>query len=328
MDRVKSLAVFVAAVDEGSLAAAGRRFGLSPAMAGKHLDALEAQLGARLLQRTTRRLSLTEVGRGYYARCKRILDDLDDADREAKDLQTSPRGSLCITAPVTFGALHLGGSVARYLADCPDVNVTVTLTDRFVDLLESGVDVAVRIGRLPDSELVARRIAPCRMLVCASPAYLARHGTPTTPEALRRAARLCFSEAVSPGDWTFVDADGREHAVTGSPRLAVNNMQMLLEAALAGAGVAYGPSFVLSESLARGELVALLPDFRTAELTVYAVVPTARHVSLKVRTFLDRLTTDLGDPPPWDRALSTPAVAAPRAAGSGRICPDRLDDFA
>jgi DNA-binding transcriptional LysR family regulator len=183
----------------------------------------------------------------------------------------------------------------------PHVNVEVLLNDRYIDMLTIGADVAIRIGRLPDSGLVARRIAPCRMTLCASPDYLKRHGTPRTPDDLQRAQRLAFSEAVSAGDWTLIDKKGRTFDINGPCRMSANNMQMLLAAALAGAGVAYGPTFVFGAPIARGELIALLPAYRATELTIQAVYPSARHVPLKVRRFIDHLIESFGDAPPWDR---------------------------
>jgi DNA-binding transcriptional LysR family regulator len=301
MDRLTSLGVFVAAVEEGSFAAAARRFGLSPAMAGKHVSAIEADLNARLLQRTTRRLSLTDAGQTYYERCKRILEAFDEANREAGDSQGTAHGVLRVAAPVTFGAMHLGDVVARYLEDHPHVNVEVLLGDRYVDLMDAGVDVAIRIGRLTDPRLVTRRLAPCRMVVCASPAYIERHGAPRKPEDLRLAQRLAFSEAVSSGDWTLLDARNRAHVIDGPCRMTANNAQMLLAAALAGAGITYGPTFVFGEHLRRGELVALLPGYRAADLAIQAVYPSAQRIPLKVRRFVDYLAGTFGDEPPWDR---------------------------
>src|SRR5580692_6396712 len=220
MDRLESLTLFVTAVDAGSLSAAARRLGLSASMAGKHVSRLEAHLQVRL------------------------LEDVDEADREARDAQQAVRGVLRVAAPVTFGAMHLGAVVACYLEKFPDVTVETLLDDRYIDLLAENVDVAIRIGRLLDSDLVARKLAPCRMLFCASPAFLDRHGHPSTAEALRQMPRLAFSGAVSPGGWTVQDSDGRLLVIDGPLRLAANNSQMLLAAALAGAGVAFGPSFV------------------------------------------------------------------------------------
>jgi DNA-binding transcriptional LysR family regulator len=301
MDRFASIAVFVAAVDEGSLVAAGRRFGLSASMAGKYVSALEAELNVRLLHRSTRSLSLTDAGRAYYVRCQRILEEFDDANREASDAHGTVRGTLRVAAPVTFGTLHMGEVVARYLDDHPHVNIEVSLDDRYVDLQSAGIDVAIRIGQLPDSDLVARRLAPCRMAMCASPAFLEREGTPQDPEDLRRAPRLAFNEAVSVPEWVLTDKQNREHVIDGPLRMQANNMQMLLSAALAGVGIAYGPTFVLGKDIKAGNLVKLLPDYRTAELTINAVYPTARYVPSKVRQFIDYLAKAFKDEPPWDR---------------------------
>ncbi|WP_116138553.1 LysR family transcriptional regulator [Trinickia diaoshuihuensis] len=302
MDRLTGMGLFVAAVDEGSLAAAARRFGISAAMAGKYVAALESQVGARLLQRTTRRLALTDIGHGYYLRCKSILEAVDEANREASASHGTVRGILRVAAPVTFGALHLGDVVARFLNEHPEANVEVVLGDRYVDLLDSGIDVALRIGKLTDPALVTRRIARCRMMLCASPAFLRRHGAPRTPAALARVERLAFSDAVSPGDWTLYDTKGRAHTLDGPCRLVSNNMQILVAAAVAGSGIAYGPSFAFGDALARGALVAVLPRYRAADLDLQAVYPSSRHIPLRVRRFVDSLVEAFGDDPPWDRA--------------------------
>jgi len=293
MDRLVSMAVFIAAVDEGSLVSAARRFGLSPSMAGKHVSAIEEQLNVRLLQRTTRALTLTDVGQAYYARCKRILEEYADAKHTV-------RGVVRIAAPSTFGAMHLGGVIASYLAAHPAVTVETVLGDRYVDLLAENIDVAIRIGQLKDSDLVARRLAPCRMVFCAAPSFLAKHGVPKNVEQLRQMPRLAFSEAVSAGDWTLTDPDGNTRVIDGPVRLEANNMQMLLAAALEGAGAAYGPSFVFGESIARGSLRLLMQDSHTSELAIHAVYPTKRHVSLKLRRFVEHLSASFGDVPPWD----------------------------
>ncbi|EIU1680547.1 LysR family transcriptional regulator [Pseudomonas aeruginosa] len=300
MDRLLSMAVFVSAVEEGSLVSAARRFGLSPSMAGKHVSAIEEQLKVRLLQRSTRKLTLTDVGRSYYTRCKRLLEEYEDANREAQDAQQSVRGMLRVAAPTTFGALHLGRVVSNYLAEYPDVSIETTLSDRYVDLLADGIDIAIRIGRLQDSDLVARRLASCRMMFCAAPSFLARHGEPKTVEQLRQAPRLAFSQAVSAGDWSVTDANGQTHHIDGAIRLAANNMQMLLAAALTGAGVVYGPSFVFEQSIASGALRVLLADHKTTDLAIHAIYPSKRHVSLKVRRFIEHLSMSFGDTQPWD----------------------------
>jgi DNA-binding transcriptional LysR family regulator len=311
MDRLTSMAVFVAAAEEGSLSKAARRFGLSVSMAGKHVTAIEAELGIRLMQRTTRQLSLTDAGRAYSSRCKRILEEVEDANREAGDAQRAVRGVLRIAVPLTFGAMYLGDVIARFLDAYPEVAVETMLSDRYVDLLNDGIDVAIRIGKLLLSELVAKRLAPCRMVFCASPKFLDRFGIPRTADELRRAPRLAFSEAVSAGDWTLTDPKGQTHLIDGPARLAANDMQMLLAAALSGSGVAYGPTFVFGESIAAGDLVTLLPEHKTSDFAIHALYPSARNISLKTRRFIDHLVQSFGGEPPWDRALAQSGQESP-----------------
>lgn len=299
MDRFTSMQIFIAAVDEGSFAAAARRFKLSAAMAGKHVSAIESDLNVRLLQRSTRRLSLTDAGERYYERCKVILEVLEDANREASDVQKTPKGLLRVAAPVAFGAMHLGRIVSRYLEQFPEVSLDVVLEDKYADLLENRIDVAIRVGRFEDPTLVTRRLTPCRMVLCASPEYLKKHGTPETPDDLSRAPRLAFSQAVSAGDWTIYDAQGRPHSIEGPCRMTANNIQLLLESVLAGTGIAYGPNFVFGEHIKQGKLIKLLPAYRTTELTIQAVYPSAIRIPFKVRSFVDFIAKALGDTPLW-----------------------------
>lgn len=300
MDRFACISVFVAAVEEGSLVAAGRKFGLSASMAGKYLGRLEADLGVRLLQRSTRSLNITEAGRAYYSRCKRILDEFEEANQEATENAATLRGPLRIAAPVSFGALHMGQLVAGFLAEHAQVTAEVILDDHYTDLHTAGIDVAIRIGRLRDSELVARRLAPCRMVLCAAPAYLARHGVPDTAADLREAPRLAFSGAVTAGDWSISDAAGRVHTIAGPLRAQANNMQLLLSMAVAGLGIAYGPTFALGPAIAEGKLVALLPGYVAEELVVQAIYPSARYLPSKVRSFVDYLASAFAGEPLWD----------------------------
>lgn len=301
MDRLTSLEIFVNAVDEGSFAGAGRRFGLSASMAGKHVTALETEVHARLLQRTTRSLHLTEAGQAFYKRARRILDEFAEASQEAGDASGQAIGTIRIAAPVSFGMLHLSGVITDYMAAHPRVQADVLFEDRYVDLAGAGIDVAIRIGLLPDSGLVARRLAPCRMTLCAAPAYCARAGMPSHPDDLRGAPLLVYGEAVSAGDWVLRGADGVDARVEGERRLSSNNMAMLLRAALGGLGVAYGPTFIFGPSIASGALVRLLPDWEATALAIQAVYPSARHVPVKVRHFIDAVAAAFGDVPPWDR---------------------------
>ena len=300
MDRLTELTLFVAAVQDGSLAAAGRRLGMTPAMAGKYVAALEAELGVRLLHRTTRKLSLTDVGRTYYERSKRVLEEMEDADREARDLHGEPRGTLRVTAPMTFGALHLGAPIAKFVSSYPEAFVEMTLDDRYADLVESGIEMAIRIGHLADSSLIARRIAPCHMVACASPAYLERKGYPQSPADLAAFDLLSYNMSRSPGSWTFTDAAGRSSSPQATPRLSTNNVQLLQSAALNEGGIAYGPTFVFGSYLETGALRQVLPSYKTITLPIYVVYPSTRHVTAKVRHFVELLESAFGEEPPWD----------------------------
>jgi len=297
LDRLNSMSVFVTAAEEGSLIAAARKHGLSPSMAGKHVASIESELGVRLMQRSTRSLTLTEAGRAYLARSKRILEEFEEAKREAADAQDAVRGTLRVAVPVTYGTMYLSDILATFMEQHPEVTLEVLLSERYVDLVADAIDVAIRIGALRDSDLVAKRLAPCRMMLVATPSYLAEVGEPRAIEDLRRLPRFAFSDAVSPGDWTLTDAQGRSHVIDGPVRMSANNMQMLLAAVLRGGGLAYGPSFVFSRHLATGDLTQLLPDLGTSDLTIHAVYPTNRHVSTKLRTFVDHLASSLDRAP-------------------------------
>jgi DNA-binding transcriptional LysR family regulator len=295
-----SLSVFVAAVEEGSIAAAGKRFGLSAVMAGRYLTALEEHLSARLVHRTTRRLSLTDAGQAYFARGKRILEDLEDADDEAADRQAAPRGTLQITAPITFGALYLGPIAASYMAEFPEVDVSLHLQDRFVDLVEEGMDLAIRIGKLPNSDLVARKLADCRLMACASPGYLASAGAPAKPAELKTHALIGYIGDVTTAQWTFVDGGGEATELQYRCRFMANNTGMMTEIALCGFGIVYGPTFVFAPHLASGALVPVLPAYSNPVLPLHAITPTAKHVNVKTRLFIERLKLAFASPAPWD----------------------------
>ncbi|HWI28304.1 MAG TPA: LysR family transcriptional regulator [Stellaceae bacterium] len=301
MDRFTTLAVFVKVVDSRNFAAAARHFGLSPAMVSKHVRALEERLGARLLNRTTRRLSLTEVGRGYYERARQILADLEDADRAASDLHAAPRGTLKLNAPFSFGTRHVGPAIAAYLSAYPEVTVETGLSDRYVDLLAEGVDLALRIGRLADSSLIARRLAPIRFVACASPDYLARHDAPRRPHDLAAHGCLLYTYAANAEEWHFVGPGGEDEVVRVSGRLLANNGDILIAAALGGIGIALLPTFMAGEHVQAGRLARLLPGYAPPEAALYAVYPPGRHLSAKLRSFVDFLVARFGEEPEWDR---------------------------
>lgn len=295
MDRVTSMAVFVRSVEGGSLAAAARHFGLSHAMVSKHLRGLEQSLGVRLLTLTTRRLTLTEAGDNYFRRCVQILADIEDANREAMQLQAVPRGLLRVTAPVTFGEQHLAPALADFLARYPEIVLDVELTDRFSNLVDEGFDLALRIGRLPDSSLVARRLGASRMRTCAAPAYLARHGTPAHPSDLARHRCLYLNGVTTPGEWWY-QVDGSRLTVRVDGPLRTNSMALACQAAREGAGIVFGPAFALAPWIATGDLVPVLADFDSGALDIHALYLSRRHMSKKLRLLIDFLAARFSRP--------------------------------
>ena len=296
MDRFKQLQAFVRTAECGSQSAAGRKLGITPAMIGRTIRALEDRLGVRLLHRTTTRQSLTPAGAAFHAEAAAVLDALDAAEQAAAEQQAEPQGMLRVNAPMSFGIRHLAPALAAFGAAHPRVQVEMVLNDRVVDLVDEGYDVAVRIGTLRDSTLVARRLAPCRIMLCASPGYLRRRGTPTAPDGLR--AHDCLLYAYSPGgSWAL---GGQVVPVSGP--LVANNGDALLQAALAGQGLILQPTFIVGDALRGGGLVQLLPDWPARDLYAHAVYPAARNLSPKVRCFVDFLVERFG-PAPWDAGL-------------------------
>lgn len=295
------MTAFARVAETGSFSEAARRLNSSKSVVSRQVAALEAELGARLFQRSTRALALTEAGRGYFSQVVRILADIDEANQSVSHLQAAPRGRLRVNAAMSFGIRHLAPAIPDFLARCPEVEIDLTLNDRFVDLVDEGYDMAVRIGHLIDSSLVARKLAPFRRVVCASPAYLAARGRPATPDEIAAHDCLCYSNIPVGDEWTFTAADGRPWPVEVKGRLRVNNGDALRIAALEGLGLACLPSFIVGEDLRAGTLVTVLDDAVHQSGGIYAVYPHARHLSPKVRAFIDFLAERFGPNPPWDR---------------------------
>jgi DNA-binding transcriptional LysR family regulator len=300
--------VFQRVAATGNLSAAARSLGMSQTMATKHVAALEARLGVDLVHRTTRRLSLTEAGHRYLDAVERILVAVDEADSGAFAQQATVSGTLRIAVPVSFGVREVAPVVAAFTRMHPGVTVDLDLSDRYVDLVEEGVDLAVRIGRMQDSSMIARRIAPCRMLVCASPDYVARNGRPETVADLARHACLSYTlgRMQAPGRWLF-GADGRVSVAVSGP-VRANNGDALLAAAIAGEGLIYEPTFITADALRTGALVRIDLDEAPNELPgIYAVQPGHRLSPAKVRAFVDFVAHRFGPSPPWDRDLPPPS---------------------
>ncbi|HSV53258.1 MAG TPA: LysR family transcriptional regulator [Burkholderiaceae bacterium] len=285
MDLLESMRVYVIAVEKGSLTAAAATCGMSATMAGNHLRALETRLGARLLNRTTRRQHLTVFGEDYYVRCKEILRLVSETQAQAQNLQVAPAGTLRITAPVSFGTEALIPALSIYLERYPDVRVDVALSDRVVDLMEEGFEAAIRIGHLPDSALVARPLAPYRLMICASPAYLARRGTPDRPSDLTQHECLSFSPAALT-NWRLQNHEG-DSRVPVSGRLNVNHGQALRVAALNAMGIVLQPSILLQDDVSAGRLVQLLPSYELPSRPMSVVFLPDRYRSPKLRSFVD-----------------------------------------
>jgi DNA-binding transcriptional LysR family regulator len=304
------MAVFKRAVDDGSFAAAARHFGISPEMAGAHVRSLETRLGVRLLNRTTRRLHLTDVGSSYYTHCTGILADIEEAEAEASSLQSTPRGLLRIAAPVTFGVRHLATAVSDYMMRYPEVTIEVAVSDRFVNLIEEGIDLAIRVGELQESSLIARRLTEAQLVVCASPSYLARVGRPEMPSDLTRHACLIYTETVTPSTWRFEGPDGKGETIYVNGPISSSSAEFIHRLALAGHGVILAPSFSVGEDIAEGRLAALLTDWRSRGLPIHALYPHRPRLSAKVRSFVEFLVHRFASAPEWERWRQRAAQAS------------------
>lgn len=289
MDRFQEMQTFRAVVDAGSFVRAAEALGQSKAAVSRHVEALERRLGARLLQRTTRRLSLTEPGQVFYDRCRELLAALEDAEAEITSHGAAAIGLLRVNAPVTFGVHHLAPLWPAFLARHPKVELDVTLSDRLVDVVEEGYDLVVRIARLDDSSIVSRRIASMRLVLCASPRYVAEHGAPRHPSELAQHAVVGYSYFSSKDEWHFEDPQGRPVSVRTQPAVHTNSGDTGRAMALAHYGIVLQPSFLVAPDLASGALVELMPEYRAAQIGIHAVYPTRRHLSPKVRVLLEFL---------------------------------------
>ena len=288
MDKLNAMRAFVKVAESGSFSTAARLLGRSKAVVSKQLAMLEGALGVQLLVRTTRQVRLTDLGRGYLERCSQLLAELDDIESNVQQSQASPSGVLRVAGPQTFGELHLSAALREFLRRYPDLKVELVLTDRIVDLVDPGFDVAIRIGQLEDSSLLARRLASSSIVACASPEYLARCGTPLTPEQLPDHELVLDSNFRPPGTWRFQHGS-RTVNVRVAGRLQVNSGVMVRHFLVSGAGIGLCPEFVVREDLDAGRLVPLLTEYSGYDLGIYAVYPHTRHVPSRVRVFVDFL---------------------------------------
>jgi len=288
MDKYREIQSFVAVVDAGSFVGAADALESSKAAVSRHVAELEERLGVRLLQRTTRRLSLTGEGQAFYARCKDILAAIEEAEGEASSRAFDASGLLRVNAPVSFGILHLAPLWGAFASAHPKVSLEVSLADRLVDLVEEGYDLAIRISRLDNSSLISRKLASTRLVLCASPEYLREHGAPATPEELARHAVISYSYFSSGDEWSFDGPEGKVSVKT-RPRFHANNGDTCVAAALAHQGIVLQPTFLVGEALQSGRLVELLPEYRSVELGIYAVYASRKQQPLKLRKLIDFL---------------------------------------
>lgn len=303
MDSLTDIAVFNQVVESGSFTAAAERLSLSKGVVSKYVSRLEQRLGARLLNRTTRRLSLTEVGRAFHDRSRRALQEIEDAEIEVSRMQGEPRGVLRINAPMSFGVLHVAPAIPEFLAAYPELSVDMHLDDRKVDVIEGGFDVSIRISDLPDSSLIARRVGPCRHVVVASPDYLARHGPPRHPSELAAHNIIAYQYQASAHEWHFQAQGEAPVRVSVSGSIQMNNSLALRAALLNGAGITRTPTFVVGRDVQEGALQPLLTSYATLEVSIYLVYPQRQHLAPKVRAFVDFMQNRIADQPYWDEGL-------------------------
>jgi DNA-binding transcriptional LysR family regulator len=318
MDRLRAMEIFVQTVDAGSFSAASRALNTSVASVTRYVAYLEEHLGIRLMQRSSRKLALTEGGTTYYARCRQILDDLADADSQVGATAVQAKGVIKLSVPVSLGVHYLAPRWPEFLSRYPDVALDLSITDRVVDILEDGFDAAIRVGRLTDSSLVARKLAPARVVVCAAPSYLARRGAPTDVADLAAHDCLIYT-SVSPADEWTLQRQGDTRHVRVAGRVNANNGDTLRAAALAGQGILAQPAFLVGPDLAAGRLVEVLPGWEMEEMGIYAVYPSRRHMSGKLRALLDFLGQAFGPEPSWDKWRGTVAARAESDGERGKL---------
>lgn len=302
MASLEEMKAFVRIVENGSISGAAKQMGVAKSAVSRRLKELEGRLGVQLLTRTTRQSSLTDAGRRYHERAVRILDDVTELEAMTSNVSTELTGEIRIAAPLSFGLVQLSPAINSFAPLHPRLRVRLEFTDRHVNLVEEGFDVAVRVARLKDSSLIARRLTPIRAVLCASPGYVKRMGQPQHPADLKNHEVLQFAQRENVA-WRFTGPDGRESQVQISSRLLADNGDFLCQAACAGLGIALLPTFIAGEQIRSGELVRIMTNYTVPPLNAYAVYPQTRHLSRQVRAFIDHLVEDFSGEPAWDKGL-------------------------
>ena len=300
MNRFENMDTFIRVVEDGGISAAAERLGVAKSAVSRRLKELEAHLGVELFHRTTRRMNLTDTGRAFYQQSIRILDDLLEAELSASQAHGELRGNLRVALPLSFGLMHLGPAINEFMQKHPQIEFDLDFNDREVDLMQEGFDLAIRIGHLQDSSLIARRLATIQGSMCASPDYLKQMGAPETPGDLSKHRCLVYNLLRDYEYWHLADKDGQRVKVKINAHLKASNGEFLRDAAIRGMGIVYMPTFITYQAIERGELVHVLPDYRNPQAAVHAIYPQTRHLSHRVRAFVDFLVDRFKGTPYWD----------------------------
>lgn len=306
MHRFEEMLAFTAVVETGSFTAAAERLGTAKSAVSRRLSALEERLGVQLMRRTTRRLNITETGRAFYERSARILADLDEAEASVLQVHGELSGNLRVALPLTFGVRHMGDLIAEFQQRHPRIHFDLDLNDRRVDLIEEGMDLALRIGNLRDSSLIARKVFDARTIVCASPGYLEKHGTPATPEELAGHDCLAYGNLAEPGRWAYTDQEGRRRHVDVRVVMTASNGDFINAVAVKGTGIVMQPTFIAGQKICSGELKPILTDYDWPVTPAWALYPPTRHLSFRVRAFIDYLVEKFSGTPYWDEDCGAP----------------------
>lgn len=295
MDRLTEMEAFATVVDQGGFTDAAKKMGISKSAVSKHISSLEARLGARLLNRTTRRVSPTEIGLAYYDRARRVLSDAGEADALVASMQSAPAGLLRLSVATDFGVNHLSPILGDFLQQFPDITVNMVLNNRYVELISEGFDMAIRMGDLEDSSLRARKLTETQMRMIAAPSYFEKHGRPTRLDDLNSHKLLHYSNQASGNAWKITAPSGEERQIRNAGWLSVNDGQSLLNACIAGLGIAYLPSFLYANAMEQGQVVDVMPDLPIERTGIYAVYPPGRFTQPKVRAFIDFLVAHFNE---------------------------------
>ena len=304
MDRFEDLQTFVAVVETGSFTAAADRLNTAKSAVSRRIAALEGRLGVQLMRRTTRSISLTDTGQSFYRHSARILADLEEAESAVVQEHGELRGTLKVALPMSFGLRHMSGPIADFCRRHPRVHFDLDLNDRRIDLIEEGIDVAIRIGHLADSSLMARKLFEVRSVVCGSPTYFAEHGTPATPEELKEHPCLVYGNLADPSKWVCVDRDKQRHEVSVNVAMTATSGDILCAAAADGLGITRQPTFIAGDTISHGQLVPILTDYDWPVIPAYALYPPTRHLSYRVREFIDFIADRFSGTPYWDTECS------------------------